>query len=131
MKELGRFVGEMEYDGLIAGLNPPAVVGGGVLAALSEDEEASVYKRGTILAKSAANGQLYILGREAAQDDTLTPDCILCDDTELGSVSTAVAVYLAGCFNTAKLIMDEGYTMTEADKDALRMRGIMLKAVAE
>ena len=26
MKELSRLVGEMEYDGLIAGLNPAAVV---------------------------------------------------------------------------------------------------------
>ncbi len=118
----------MEYDALIAGLNPPAVVGGGTLAALAAEAE---YKRGTVLAKSAQTGQLYILGSTAAEGDALTPDCILCDDTKIGATAQTAAVYLAGCFNPGKLTMAEGYTLSEADRDKLRERGIWLKAVAE
>ena len=118
----------MEYDGLIAGLNPAAVVGGGTLAALAAEAE---YKRGAVLAKSAQTGQLYILGSTAAEGDTLTPDCILCDDTKIGATAQTTAVYLAGCFNPDKLAMADGHTLTEADKDKLRERGIFLKAVAD
>lgn len=128
MKELSRLVGEMEYDGLIAGLNPAAVVGGGTLAALTAEVE---YERGTVLAKSTKNGQLYTLGSTAAEGDVLTPDCILCDKTRIGTTAQAAAVYLAGCFNPDKLVMADGYTLTEADKDKLRERGIFLKAVAD
>ncbi len=128
MKELSRLVGEMEYDGLIAGLNPAAVVGGGTLAALAAEAE---YERGTVLAKSTKNGQLYILGSTAAEGDALTPDCILCDKTKIDTTAQAAVVYLAGCFNPSKLVTAEGYTLTEADKDKLRERGIFLKAVAE
>ena len=128
MKELSRLVGEMEYDGIIAGLNPAAVVGGGTLAALTAEAE---YERGTVLAKSTKNGQLYILGSTAAEGDALTPDCILCDDTKIGATAQTTAVYLAGCFNPSKLVTAEGYTLTEADKDKLRERGIFLKAVAD
>lgn len=42
-----------------------------------------------------------------------------------------VAVYLAGCFNPDKLTVKDSYTMTEADKDALRMRDIVLLPVVE
>lgn len=128
MKELSRLVGEMEYDGLIADLNPAAVVGGGTLAALAAEAD---YKRGAVLAKSAQTGQLYILGSTAAEGDTLTPDCILCDKTKIGTTAQTTAVYLAGCFNPDKLAMADGYTLTEADKDKLRERGIFLKAVAD
>lgn len=127
MKELSRFVGEMEYDGLISGLNTPAVVGGGILSAAAEGT--AEYKRGTVLAKSAVSGQLHILG-SMVEGDTLTPDCILCDDTVIANTPTTATVYLAGCFNPDKLTLAVGYTLTEADKDKLRERGILLKAVA-
>lgn len=38
---------------------------------------------------------------------------------------------LAGCFNPDKLTVKDSYTMTEADKDALRMRDIVLLPVVE
>ena len=63
MKEHSRLSGQMEYDSIFAGLNPPPLVGGGTLAGL---EATAVYKRGTILAKSGQNSQLYILGSTAA-----------------------------------------------------------------
>jgi len=127
MKEIGRMLGTMEYDNLISGLNPPLQTGGGILAGVAAE-----YQRGTVLAKSAANNQLYILGSAAAEGDQLTPDCILCEDitVEAGTPAPAV-VYLAGCFNPTRVKVAECYTLTEADKDALRLRGIIFKAMAE
>ena len=37
----------------------------------------------------------------------------------------------AGCFNPEKLTVKDSYTMTEADKDALRMRDIALLPIIE
>ena len=129
MKELSRLVGQMEYDSIFAGLNPPPLVGGGTLAGL---EATAIYKRGTVLAKSGQSSQLYILGSTAAEGDTLTPDCVLCEDTEISAnMPTPAAVYWGGCFNPDRLTVAEGYTLTGADKDKLRERGIILKAVAE
>ena len=63
--------------------------------------------------------------------DTYTPDCILCDDTEIGAdEDVTTAVYKAGCFDLEKLTVAEGYTVTEADKDKLRERGIVFKSVS-
>jgi hypothetical protein len=60
------------------------------------------------------------------------PDCILCDDVEVGTTADEnVAVYVSGCFNAAVLIMATGYTLSEADKDTLRMKGILLGTVQE
>ena len=125
MKELSRTIGEMEFDGLISGITPPVQVAGGIIAALTTE---TTYKRGTVLAKSAKTGKLYIMGTEATDSDTLTPDSILCDDTVVGTADVSTAVYTAGCINTNKVYCLEGYTIKEADKDNLRMRGIILKA---
>lgn len=125
MIEVSRKVGKMEYDGLVSDLEPPVQVRGGVIAAL---EEENVYLRGTILAKSAKDGKLYILGTEAGAEDTLTPDCILCDDVKIGATDINAAVYTAGCFDSNKCTVADGYTTTEADIDKLRERNIVFKA---
>ena len=131
-KELRTNLGSMEYDGLITGLNPPTRVEGGTIAKLSA---AAVYKRGTLLAKSAKDGLLHILGEEPPTPasgetaDTYTPDCILCDDTEVSTTENiAVDVYAAGCFDPEKVTVAEGYTITQADKDKLRAYSIVFKA---
>lgn len=122
MKELRNKLGEMEYDGLVAGLNPPVRVDGGTIGKLAE---AAVYKRGTLLGKAEDTGLLSLYG------GTGTPDCILCDDTEIGAdADVTTAVYKAGCFDLEKLTVAEGYTVTEADKDKLRERGIVFKSVS-
>lgn len=135
MQELSRKLGEMEYDGLITGMTPPTQVGAGTIAKL--DAEA-VYRRGTVLTKSAQDGKLRILGTtpptpESGQTaDVYTPDCILCDDTQVGTTDdVAVCVYTAGCFDPGKLTIAEGYTLTEADKDKLRGYGIVLRAASK
>lgn len=58
-------------------------------------------------------------------------DCILCDDVDVGTDADVVAeVYFAGCFDLNKCTVASGYSVTEADKDALRVRGILFKAAA-
>ena len=135
MQELSRKLGEMEYDGLITDLTPPTQVGAGTIAKL--DAEA-VYKRGTVLAKSAKDGKLRILGTtpptpESGQTaDVYTPDCILCDDTQVGTTDdVTVCVYTAGCFDPEKLAAAKDYTLTEADKDKLRGYSNVLKAASK
>ena len=127
MADLNRKVGEMNYDGLITDLNPPVQVRGGIIAKLSAE---ATYPRGTVLAKCDADDKLYILGTTGG--DEYVPDCILCDETEIGTTDDInVAVYTAGCFDPNKVTVDTGYTITEADKDKLRERNIVFKAVFE
>lgn len=126
--ELGKKLGEMAYDGLITNLTPPVQVFGGTICKLSVE---ATYPRGTLLAKSIKDGKLYILGTTAASGDTLTPDCILCDETVVGTAEdVTAAVYTAGCFDPEKVTVAEEYTLTEADKDKLRERGIVFKAAS-
>lgn len=128
-KMLNEKLGEVEYDGLIVGLNPKKRVGPGVIAKGAAE---TTYVRGTVFAKSAKDGKLYILGSTAASGDTLTADCILTDDVTVPATGDATTtVYLAGCFNPDKLVVKDEYTMTEADKSALRMNGIAVLPVTE
>lgn len=133
MKNLNQKIGEMSFDGLIAGLTPETQVGGGTIRKMTG--AAVTLNRGTILAKSSGNagdGKLVVLGTTAATNETLTPDCVLCDDIEVGTTEDEdVAVYTAGSFNTGKVAVADGYTITDADMDALRVRDIVLKAVSK
>ena len=55
------------------------------------------------------------------------PDCILAEDVAVGTTDDEnVLVYIAGCFNEDALIITEGKTISAADKDTLRMKGILL-----
>ena len=106
-KMLSEKLGEVEYDGLIAGVNPKKRVGPGVIAG---PEAETTFVRGTVFAKSAKDGKLHILGTEASGGDTLTADCILIEDVTMkASMDETVAVYLAGCFNPDKLTVKDSY----------------------
>ena len=66
-KHLISKVDAMEYDKLIAGLDPSVKVASGVITKLSA---AATYKRGTILARSSGtggDGKLKILGTTAGE----------------------------------------------------------------
>ena len=124
---LNKDIGSMEYDKLFADQTPQALVGPGVIRKLGV---AATYARGTVLAKSSADNKLVILGTTAESGETLVPDCVLCDDTSVGtSADSNAAVYTAGNFNVNGLTVKSGYTMTESDKDKLRERGIYLGVV--
>lgn len=129
-KHLNDKVGSMEYDKLIAGITPPVKVASGIITKLSA---AATYPRGTVLCRSTGgDGKLKILGTTAVENETLTPDCILCDDEDIGTDADAnVAVYVMGCFNEDALTVDDEYTITQADKDTLRERGIYLAQVLD
>ena len=59
-----------------------------------------------------------------------SPDCVLTDDTTVGTTEDeSVTVYISGNFNEDALIVASGYTITEADKDELRKKGILLGGV--
>jgi len=131
MSELSKSLGTMEYDGLIADINPKLVVSGGTLRKLGT---AGTIKRGTILAKSSGtkgDNKLVALGTSATSDETLTAYAILCDDVDVGTENdVTVPIYLAGCFNLNKCITANSHVITEAEKDALRNGGIIFKAAA-
>lgn len=126
MKNLNAKVGEMEYDGLVVDLVPEVEVRGGTIRKLAA---ATTLKRGTILAKSSKDNTLVVLGTAAADGETLTPDCILCDDVAVGTdADVSVSVYTAGCFNTNRVHVADGYTISATDLDALRKYSIVFKA---
>ncbi len=126
MKNLNAKVGEMEYDGLVVDLVPEVEVRGGTIRKLAKE---TTLKRGTILAKSSKDNTLVVLGTEATDGETLTPDCILCDDTVVGTdADVSASVYTAGCFNTNRVHVADGYTISATDFDALRKYSIVFKA---
>lgn len=128
---MSKTIGNMEYDGLITDPTPAVQIGGGLIRKL---DKAATIKRGTVLAMStgtAGDNKLVVLGTAAKENETLTANCILCDDTDVGTgADVHVPVYTAGCFNTNKIVVADEYTISEADKDNLRMRGIVLKATS-
>lgn len=116
-KNLDKLTGTMEYDGLITGLAPQVIVGGGTIKALSA---AATLKRGTVLSKDT-DGKLAVMANGA------TPDCILCDDTTVGTADVNVTVYISGCFDPDKVTVADTYALTEADRDTLRTKNIYFK----
>ena len=119
MAELSKKIGEMAYDGLVTDVAPQVIVAGGTI--LKGATEAK-FVRGTLFAKSASSGKLVSFGTTA---------CILCDDITVGTSADAkAAVYIGGCFDPNKLTVKTGATISEAVKDVLREKGIILKAAS-
>lgn len=119
MTELSKKIGDMEFDGLVTDLTPHIQVSGGVIA---KGAALTTYKRGTVLGMSEG-------GTLSIYDGTGTPNCILCDDTDVGTEEDAnVAVYISGCFDPDKVTLADSYELTADDIDQLRMRGIIFKA---
>ena len=116
-KNLDKLTGTMEYDGLITGLAPQVIVGGGTIKALTKE---ATLKRGTVLSKGT-DGKLAVMAADA------TPDCILCDDTVVGTADVNVTVYISGCFDPDKVTVADSYALTEADRDTLRTKNIYFK----
>ena len=119
MTDLSKKIGDMEFDGLVTDLTPHIQVSGGVIA---KGAAMTTYKRGTVLGMSDG-------GTLSIYDGTGTPNCILCDDTDVGTEEDAnVSVYISGCFNPNKVTLADSYELTADDIDQLRMRGIIFKA---
>ena len=122
--ELLNKLGTLPTDNLIAGTDPALRIGSGLLR-----KNTGELKRGTVLAKSSKDGTLVTLGTASADDETLEAYGILTDDiTVPADEDVHMTIYIGGKFNSNKIILAKGYTMTETDKDNMRKYGIEFTA---
>ena len=125
-KRLDENLGSVGYDGLIVANEPVADVF--TVTIRKEATAAATYKRGTVLALSAGtagDGKLVILGTTATTNETLTANCILAEDVEVGT--TADVTVLA--YRTGPVA--SGYTLKATDEEELRKAGILLSDAIE
>lgn len=126
-KRIDETLSQPGYDSLIIGNEP---VADAFTVTIRKLGTAATLKRGTVLALStgtAGDGKMVVLGNTATTDETLTANCVLCDDVDVGTAADVSALaYRTGKFNTSKLIVKTSYTMTATDKEALRSAGILL-----
>lgn len=109
-------IGSVGYDNLINGLTPGAEVFSVQLAA-----NQGVLERGTLLA-TADGGMVMISADTTGKANAVLAEAV---DTGAGEAVEAIA-YRTGHFNTNSLIVAEGYEITAADKEALRVAGILI-----
>lgn len=115
------------HDGLIAATFPKADVFHIKIRKLSAD---ATLKRGTLLdlsSGSAGDAKYVIHGTNAASNEVLTANCILAEDTAVGTVADVTALaYRTGHFVENKLILADSATLATGAKEALRDVGILL-----
>ena len=115
------------HDGLIAATFPPADV---FHITIRKLDAAATLKRGSLLDLSsgtAGDGKFVIHGTTAASNETLTANCILAEDTAVGTAADVTALaYRTGHFVENKLILAAGATLATGAKEALRDVGILL-----
>lgn len=129
-KRLDENLGNVGYDGLIVANEPVADVL--TVTIRKEATAAATYKRGTVLALSAGTGKLVILGSTATTNETLTANCILAEDVEVGTTAdVTVLAYRTGHFARNKLAVASGYTLKATDEEELRKAGILLSDAIE
>lgn len=129
-KRLDENLGSVGYDGLIVANEPVADVF--TVTIRKEATAAAAYKRGTVLALSAGDGKLVILGSTATTNETLTANCILAEDVEVGTAAdVTVLAYRTGHFARNKLAVASGYTLKATDEEELRKAGILLSDAIE
>lgn len=121
-------MGEMKYANIWNSADVPIITG---LRTIRKLSAAAAYKAGTALALSggtAGDGKLVILGTAAASNETLTANCILAEDVEIGTDADVQAlVFLSGHANANKLIVASSHTITAAEIEAFRTAGIYLE----
>lgn len=129
-KRLDENLGSVGYDGLIVANEPVADVF--TVTIRKEATAAVTYKRGTVLALSAGTGKLVTLGSTATTNETLTANCILAEDVEVGTTADVTALaYRTGHFARNKLAVASGYTLKATDEEELRKAGILLSDAIE
>lgn len=131
-KRLDENLGSVGYDGLIVANEPVADV---FTVTIRKEDAAATYKRGTVLALSAGTadaGKLVILGSTATANETLTANCILAEDVEVGTTAdVTVLAYRTGHFARNKLAVASGHTLMATDEEELRKAGILLSDAIE
>lgn len=114
-EQLNRIIAQVEYDGLLDAAYANHTVGVTVAAGQGE------LKRGTVLAINADNKAVIASGASGTE-------CryILRKDVNAADADTVAYAYDEGRFIKSRLIVDEGYTLTATDIDALRTHNICL-----
>ena len=119
-KRLDENLGSVGYDGLIVANETVADVL--TVTIRKEATAAATYKR----------GKLVILGSTATTNETLTANCILAEDVEVGTTAdVTVLAYRTGHFARNKLAVASGYTLKATDEEELRKAGILLSDAIE
>ena len=125
-------LGASSVDSLIAASYPPTDTFHITIRKLSE---AATLKRGALLdlsSGSGGDGHCVIHGTSAAANETLTPFCVLADDTIVGTSTDVIAkAYRTGHFVKEKLIIAEAASISDADKEDLRDVGILVSSAIE
>lgn len=121
-------MGEVKYANIWNSVDVPVITG---LRTIRKLSTAATYKAGTALALSggtAGDSKLVILGTTAASNETLTANCILAEDVEIGTTADVQAlVFLSGHANANKLAVANSYTIKASDVEAFRAAGIYLE----
>lgn len=121
-------MGEVKYANIWNSVDVPVITG---LRTIRKLSAAATYKAGTALALSggtAGDSKLVILGTTAASNETLTANCILAEDVEIGTTADVQAlVFLSGHANANKLAVANSYTIKASDVEAFRAAGIYLE----
>ena len=119
-ENLVRKVGERGQDNLIAGLFPRALT-----MAVKVAAGAGALERGTVLSRKE-DGICEVMAAGG------TPAYILADPVDAsGTEAVPAVVYRSGNFNPAAVTAAEGYTLTAADRDALRKYDIIFTHMLE
>lgn len=95
-----------------------------------------------VVASDPGEGQIAVASVTPVVDSDYTPkandyvvyqtaklyeaDCVLTDDIDATSADVDTTAYVQGHFNVKELIVKTQYTLTDADKDILRTKNILL-----
>lgn len=120
-KRLDENLGAVSFDNLINGAYPAAEVFG-----VHVKSGQGVLQRGTLLA-AADGGMVMISAATTGKANAVLADPV---DTGDGDAVGAIA-YCTGHFNKNSLIVGEGYEITAADREALRIAGILISDAVE
>lgn len=115
MSRLDENLGAVGFDNLINGTYPPAEVFHVEVAGGQGKLE-----RGTLLA--TADGGMKIIDTST----TGKANAVLAEPVDTTDGATVAVAYRTGHFNANTLIVAEGYKITAADKEALRVAGILI-----
>ena len=116
---LDKIIGSMRPDNLFHDVNPPAEVFHVDLAAGQ-----GILERGTLLAVTEG-GMVKI-----STATTGKANAVLADEVDATEAVSGIA-YRTGHFNGNCLIVADGYEITAADKEALRVAGILISDAVE
>lgn len=129
-KRLDESLGTVGYDNLFVDSIPEADV---VTVKLAQSQ--GVLKRGSLVS-GTPGGNLSLVNAALADTVTVAASAgtmnyvsayVLADDVDTGTSGAVVGIaYRTGHFNRAAIVVNSGYTLTAADEEFLRGKGILL-----